>query len=337
MAGEGAAATVRRGWWPTLDAACTATDDSSDDGWCERAAAVQVVCCMLTTEAEVGEGDVAAGVAALDRALGATTSFPLIVSALPHLARVLGLLPALRPLFFALLDRVEGVKDYALASLPPPTTLTPRVQSLLPLFAADVRAVWSPLVVAQAVLDHTRTQRLSAPLPATLVEVAACAVADASSPAFSAAFAAVVPGVLAALMPGVRDGEGRGRGVVLGVLGMVLGSEVTRGQGLWALHEAGKAEGVWAGLGGEALQAVVEWMWGWVEGDEGGDGEETREGREVVVEAMRRMVVGWKATISAEEWQSAGVDDLLTRMEEGQAKPRDAAEWEEKRADPLQP
>ena len=80
---------------------------------------------------------------------------------------------------------------------------------------------------------------------------------------------------------------------------------------------------------------MVEWMWGWVEGSQGGE-EETWP----VVEAMRRMAVGWKTILSEAEWEQAGLPALIQRMESrGEAKTIevvDKAEWEEKAADVLQ-
>ena len=222
---------------------------------------------------------------------------------------------------------MEGVKDYVLSAVLPPS-LTPQEQALMPYFTVDLRSVWSPTLIAQAVLDHCRAARLTPPLPPTLVEVVACAVADASVEGFSPAFGGLVPGLLGAVVPSVvtqaRD--------VLGVMALVLASEVTRGYGVGAM--GGGTRGLLAVEGLKAVGEVVEWMWGWVD-EEGEDGEE-REGREVVREAMRRMAVGWKAAMSEDECRSSGLEEIIVRMEAMSAKPRDASEWEEKRADPLQ-
>ena len=323
IAGEGAATTVWQNWWQVIHTSATALPHPT---WYIQAEAVHVICSLLASEGE--EGDTEGALVAIDRVMKGSTSFPLIASVLPHIAQVLGLHPSLRPLFFSLLDRVEGVKDFALASLTP-SDLPSDTVALMQWFTVDLRAVWSPTLIVQAILDHLRVTRASSPISPLFVEVMACAVSDASSPAFSSAFSGLTPALLQALLPSLPSHPQ----LVLATLTLLLSSPVTRGYGLTALHPVGTA--LLPILGLRCAGAMVEWMWGWVEGSQGGE-EETWS----VIEAMRRMAVGWKTVLSEAEWEEAGLTPLIQRMEgRGKAKESPAAdrtEWEEKGADILQ-
>ena len=316
IAGEADAGRVWREWWPAIDGI---TAESHPSSWCEQAEAVHVTCCLLASEHAAVDRDAALGL--LGRLLRPTTSFPLVAAALPHLARVLGVLPPLRPLFFALLER-EGVRPYALAGLMPAAVGEEDVR-LLGLMAVNLRAVWVPGVMVQVVLDTARSARMACPLPPLYVEVLACAVSDASSPAFAEAFAALVPAVLPLMLPSL----GAQSRLVLGTLGLVLSSPVTRGYGL-AVMRPTPATGLLVALGAQAVEDVVEWMWAWLDDED----EEAEEGNDAIREAMRRLVNAWQDRLTAEQSAAADLPALLRRLEQGRGsvKQRQRREEEEK-------
>ena len=301
-------------YWPTLASLPCATQSD----WAEAASAVTVACALLTATPDAEAID--AALALLERLLRPTPPFALAVCALPPLAGCLGLHPPLRPLFFSLLSS-PTVRAYSLTdALPSSPALPPATLTLLPLFAADLRAVWDPSLICQATLDHAKSSPHHHPpltMSSVAVEVVACAVADAAAAGWPPSCVAVLPAVLAAVVGGWRGcggGGGKVGGLVLGVLGEVLRGEVTRGWGLGVMRVG--VEGGLGEVGRERLAEVAEWMWGWVEGEEEGEGGVDGDGRRVVREAMRRLVKSWEGKVDAVQWEATGMAALLRRMEE---------------------
>ena len=145
-------------WWTVVSAV------SDVDEWCVQAEAVHVCCCLLATSSSAVPVDevysvihrllapaaandcAAAGDWAAVRAVGQCGT--------AHLT-LLGSHAPLRSLFFRLLSSSAAVKQYSLASILP-SALPSSVSALLLLFTPDLRSSYSPLLLAQSLLDLLR-------------------------------------------------------------------------------------------------------------------------------------------------------------------------------------
>ena len=301
-------------WWPVVKSI------GALDEWCVRAEAVHVCCCLLanTLSAEAVDDVYAvinrllAPTVAADSATAADwQSFALSVSAAPHISTLLGGHPPLRALFFRLLSSSAAVKQYSLASILP-FSLPSSIATLLLLFTPDLRSSYSPLLLAQSLLDVLRASRQSS-LSACELQLLACAVHDGvddderwleAAEGWADVVRELREHVLAAISV-----EGQSR-YALAILAVALANEQTRGHTLRLFVASPAAPSAFSQVASPLLQsatddrdALVEWLWQWSDGQDG-----------VMAEVVRKTVRSWQAS-GVSGWKECGLAELLDTIE----------------------
>ena len=302
-------------WWPTV----SAVNDA--DEWCVRAEAVHVCCCLLAnSNTAVSVDDVYAVInRILSPALAGDCAasdewsiFALVVSAVPHVSTLLGSHAPLRSLFFRLLSSSAAVKQYSLASILPaaiPSSITP----LLLLFTPDLRSSYSPLLLAQSLLDLLRAGRQSS-LSACELQLLACAVHDGVDDAdqwleAAEGWADVVRELREHVLAAVSV-EGQAR-YALAIITVSLANEQTRGHTLRLFVASPAAPSAFSQVASPLLQssagddrdALLEWLWQWADGQDG-----------VMAEVVRKIVKSWQAS-GVVGWSECGLAELLDTIE----------------------
>ena len=300
-------------WWSALSSV------SDSDEWCVRAEVVHVCCCLLaSTSCGVPVEEV---YAVIRRLLAAAISgecavddwqtFALSVSVLPHFSTLLGGHAPLRSMFFRLLSSSAAVKQYSLASILP-ASLPSSTASHLLLFTPDLRSSYSPLLLAQSLLDLLRAARQSS-LSACELQLLACAVHDGVDEAdqwleTAEGWADVVRELREHVLAAVSV-EGQSR-YALAILTIALANEQTRGHTLRLFVASPAAPSAFSQVASPLLQssgddrdALLEWLWRWVDGQDG-----------VMSEVVRKTVKSWQ-TSGVLGWSECGLAELLDTIE----------------------